>query len=474
MFDVVFLLTTYNRPQRLAWLLDDIARESQGYATQTIIVDDGSSLALPAVPQALWGYCTIHRQTPNLGKRGYWRTVSTLWHIAKNYHAQYFCMLQDDVRLSPGFIAGMQALWDAIPDNAKACLNPCADLRRAARFCWTAYQPEKVETAAGAVLRTQWIDCLFWAPREFFVRLNWQIPPVEKQRWESYPALGSGVGTFLSQRLQESNLYGYHAMFPWVRHGGHRSQMHPRRQEVLTTEPIIAGMATYDTVERRHALTQVVPTILPQVDQLHVYWNASTAPPSCLRHAKITFYLSDAQAGDLTDFGKFYALHCGAQGYFFACDDDMLYPESYVAETLQAIERYQRQAIVGYHGMRIAPPMGSYYRERQATFHHKVELSTVECVQVLATCCAAWHTDTLTLSLAHSGLPCASDLHLAIAANRAGVPLVCLPHAANWLATVPLEETIYNRLHRNDAGPTALVNSHTWSAIPMPAAIEGE
>jgi hypothetical protein len=68
------------------------------------------------------------------------------------------------------------------------------------------------------------------------------------------------------------------------------------------------------------------------------------------------------------DRGKFRALDLSRRehpnGYFLSVDDDILYPPDYVQRSVEAIDRYERAAVVAYHGGVLPPLVTDYFSER--------------------------------------------------------------------------------------------------------------
>jgi hypothetical protein len=102
--------------------------------------------------------------------------------------------------------------------------------------------------------------------------------------------------------------------------------------------------------DRQEGLVSAVEALLPQCDHMHVCLNGyQFIPKEIYNKEKITItqYMSHEEC--IGDRGKFLAA-ADVRGYHFTCDDDIYYPVDYVRRTIAEIERYERQAVVSYHG----------------------------------------------------------------------------------------------------------------------------
>jgi len=189
---------------------------------------------------------------------------------------------------------------------------------------------------------------------------------------------------------------------------------------------------------RLQALEQMLPTILPQVDQLNVYLQGYDAVPECLRHDNI--HTVDGRQHPKWDALKstcklfWIAQGLVDDGIHLTVDDDMLYPPDYVQRCSSAIDRYGSRVVVGFHGAIYKPDVRHLYRDRQ-TFHFKDAFEADTPVHTLGTGTTSWHTSALRIDdlLDWDGV----DWAVAIAAQRQSVPMVCLARPAGYLTALP-------------------------------------
>ena len=98
------VITTYDRPDSLGRLLDDIEEQWQGGGLSVLVFDDASTVDTAAIEARVrrsgWRYVRASR---NHGKRGWWRWWNTILAELRRTTADRFVVLQDDVRLCDRF-----------------------------------------------------------------------------------------------------------------------------------------------------------------------------------------------------------------------------------------------------------------------------------------------------------------------------------------------------------------------------------
>ncbi len=197
---------------------------------------------------------------------------------------------------------------------------------------------------------------------------------------------------------------------------------------------ITAAMATYPG--RRHIVPAVIDSLLPQVDRLFVYLNNYDDVPDFIRqHAqreRIAFVL------DPTSQRRAAAKFCWldqVRGYHLVCDDDILYPPDYASRMVEAIERWQRRAVVGVHGVVFETNIEDARSSRRAVFKFPTSMPADTPVHFLGTGTVALHSDLLgSLDVSRfQSYPIANDEILAVSARNAGVPMICVARDADWL-----------------------------------------
>lgn len=200
--DTAFLITTHNRQESCQRLVD--ALQGQG---EIIVLNDGCEYNISGATQKI--------RKMHFGKQGYWCTVNQLFGMRGKH--QYYFMLPDDFLPVDNMIERAMAIWRELDDPI--CLNLYPD--RVGKKCWTDFPPKDM----GIAWKTQWVDMCFMAKDNFFTQVG-RIPQI-KFDWKRHPKAGSGVGRYISLRLndQKCNMYMVKESLVIPQPEHHKSQM---------------------------------------------------------------------------------------------------------------------------------------------------------------------------------------------------------------------------------------------------------
>ena len=217
-YDFCIIITTYNRPKMLKTLLDDIKYNSFGKRVLVTIFDDGSSNDYEYLDNYDIKYV---KYVKNNGKINYWKLITDTFKYCKNIKSKYYIYLPDDIRLKDNFFEESVRIFEKIKDEDKICLNLLMDESRRGNPNWTGFKPVEYDD----YYKTQWNDLCFISNFDFFQMLNFEILPINKNRWAKNSELGSGVGQQMSMRLLSLNQNMYHVINSLVTHDDHTSKM---------------------------------------------------------------------------------------------------------------------------------------------------------------------------------------------------------------------------------------------------------
>ena len=246
---------------------------------------------------------------------------------------------------------------------------------------------------------------------------------------------------------------------------------------------ITASLATIP--KRRASLRVTVANLLPQVDHMNVYMNASPAVPGVddavpefLKHPKITVARSqDTEFGDQGDAGKMYWAE-EVEGIHLITDDDMLHPPDYVEQIVAGLDRWDRKAVVGFHGAILLSPFRAYYdRSCRKVFHFGRYLENDVPVHVIAGNSTCYHTDAIEVSRDDFRKPNMADIWMALLGQQQQVPFVCLKKLGGWLKDDEgtREASIYAASYENrgtwmdsaDEQTKAVASFSPWRTHPL-------
>jgi hypothetical protein len=208
--------------------------------------------------------------------------------------------------------------------------------------------------------------------------------------------------------------------------------------------PVIGSIATMPA--RAGTFSKMVRGILSQVDKLYVFLDGFTAIPPELQDLPNCQATLLPQQGNLHASSRFLAPRLfGSDAIVVLFDDDILYPPDYVSRIRQALARYGKRSIVGFHGAIFMPPHQSYVRHRN-NLHFATRLETDLNVHELGSGTAAFlsstfHPDPATWRYHHM-----DDLYMAAEALKANLRLIALKREAGWIT--PLAENQDDSLWR--------------------------
>lgn len=225
---------------------------------------------------------------------------------------------------------------------------------------------------------------------------------------------------------------------------------------------IIACMASFPA--RKEKMLSTIDSIFGNVDKIYLYLNNyQEIPVELKKYDNLEVTLGKDTKGDLRDNGKIYPFTVERlKGYCFLIDDDIIYPPSYFNEFVRKIEKYNRKAVVGVHGVIFAKPFQSYFKNREV-FHFKNENLVDVVVNQLGTGALAFHTDTLVPTLDKYVETGMADVFFAIEAKQFNVPLVCIAHPAGWLKPLEIEiedtSNLYDEFKNDHSKQTLLIKN---------------
>jgi glycosyltransferase involved in cell wall biosynthesis len=230
--------------------------------------------------------------------------------------------------------------------------------------------------------------------------------------------------------------------------------------------------------ERAELLRQVIKSLAPQVDAIHVYLDRYQSIPNFLLscHDQITVYLSKDHPG-LRDNGKFLAFpSLTEECYYFTADDDIIYPPDYVASMVQRIEDYDRQAVIGVHGVLLPEQAKGYFSSFRKVHIFNKALERDALVNNLGTGTVAFHSSLLQgMDLSHFSTPGMADLHLSVFCKQRDIPMVALARPDDWLQELPSPNTsLYHEFRQADDSQSQLIRAHQpWGYAAISQAVAG-
>lgn len=185
--------------------------------------------------------------------------------------------------------------------------------------------------------------------------------------------------------------------------------------------------------QRSHLLVKTIGSIVNQVDEVYLYLNDySIKSAKKLRDIspdKICFVIGDNKLGDAHKFHWADKL----KGFIFTLDDDLIYPPDYVEKVVAGIEKYNRLAVITFHGRLLKFPITDYATSHVWFVTFKDELHTDLFAHTGGTGCMGWHSSTIKPTMNDFPSPNMADTHFAILAQKKKIPICILAHKSNWI-----------------------------------------
>jgi hypothetical protein len=236
--------------------------------------------------------------------------------------------------------------------------------------------------------------------------------------------------------------------------------------------PNIVSLATlYDRVD---LLQQSIDSLYEQVDRIHLYLDGHDAVPSFLSgDSKFVIEHVPDRTRSLRASGKFFWCESLPDDcYHFTCDDDVIYPADYVDSLIDRIEHYDRQAVVGVHGVRFRPPWRFY--QDWVNYNAAVDLPEDMRVHALGTGTLAYHVSTWIVRRQDFPAYNAEDLFVAICARRQNVPLICVARPRDWIKVQSVAgwsiHGEYLKTRDSSVQTAFLIAEGDWPDYPIPPA----
>lgn len=220
MYNINLLITTYNRPDLLGNLLEQIAQENPPN-TVIHIHNDGSTANYLSVINKFKEVLDLrYFYHDHYGKERYWALINKVF--KNRAKSKYYIMLPDDDILKPDFFNRVVNKWEDIDNHCKICMMPSINEERKWSNSWTGVIPKKI----GKVWESGYVDMRFICNDLFFFVVG-VLGGFSKKRWEKNKLASSGVGCQISLDLHKKGYKMYISEEDLTYQVPHESQMNP-------------------------------------------------------------------------------------------------------------------------------------------------------------------------------------------------------------------------------------------------------
>ena len=204
------------------------------------------------------------------------------------------------------------------------------------------------------------------------------------------------------------------------------------------TIKITCGIATLK--EREESFKQTIASLYPQVDRIYAVLTNYDEMPEWL--SELPKVIAIIGHNHIADSGKFMFIDI-CEGYYFGCDDDLWYPETYCETMIAAVDKYK--CVITLHGKRF----GKQTKNFREDYHLSMRcLGNAICdipLHLGGAGVMAFHTGDFHPSIGDFLRPKMADLWISKAAAEAGVPIMGISHHKGWLKYMPPENPIWDQ-----------------------------
>jgi len=211
------------------------------------------------------------------------------------------------------------------------------------------------------------------------------------------------------------------------------------------------------TPDRKEQLYHTVFSLLDQVDKINICLNNYKENPFEFMDRnshKINVRFEDNSLGDA---GRYLFLE-ETEGWYFTCDDDLIYNKYYIEDTIQRMTE-NNYKIASYHGRSfIEYPIENYHKSQANKYRCLGDVETDIKVDVAGTGVCCFHTDNFKPSIDIFTDKNMSDVLFSCYAKEQGVDMYCLSHKSDYFRYQEVPNTIYEQRVNNCERETELIN----------------
>lgn len=220
------------------------------------------------------------------------------------------------------------------------------------------------------------------------------------------------------------------------------------------SERIIVNVASY---KRTESLIRTLESIINQCDEINVALNDHYMEevPDFLHHKKINLFFTDNSIGDAFKYLNLEKV----DGYYFSIDDDLIYPPTYVSDTIKRCKEFNNKKVVTYHGRNFSSfPISSYYRSASERYTCLTKVKNDVKVQFGGTGVMCFHTSLMKIPIDYFKNANMADVWVGKYCIENNIEIICLKHEEGYIKYIPQKNTIYNEESKSDKVQTNLVN----------------
>jgi hypothetical protein len=222
MSDIIITINTYNRFDSLIKLLNQLLTQNNSHKINIVVCDDSSD-DIRYVETNFFKENNIKliKTDVNNGKMGYWKTINLLMLNVKNFNFDFLIQLDDDFEICDNFI-------DLCVDFFKS------QLKLNNTICAMSLHLNGVTdgTSNRWGCGNSWVDGGAIYTKKIIETLNYEVMPINKNRWQYDKKLSSGVWQQISCRINRYNLSIIKPNYSFLKHNNNNiSKMNHNESE---------------------------------------------------------------------------------------------------------------------------------------------------------------------------------------------------------------------------------------------------
>ncbi|MEC8720877.1 MAG: glycosyltransferase family 2 protein [Candidatus Thermoplasmatota archaeon] len=191
----------------------------------------------------------------------------------------------------------------------------------------------------------------------------------------------------------------------------------------------------------KHAVQSLLNQTLPP-DKILIHVNESDEIPKLPNDPRII--VSGSSEENITDIGKFKLAGNVSSGIVLTVDDDIHYPEDYIETMVNAVNRYDGEAIIGVHGcvLPVGPAVSNWneYRKNRRVHWFRRPVSVDLPVNIVGTGTMGYDASKIAFDWTKYQEQRMVDIHVAVEAQRKGIPMITPSRKRDWMAPIDPDE----------------------------------
>lgn len=193
----------------------------------------------------------------------------------------------------------------------------------------------------------------------------------------------------------------------------------------MYSSKIECGIASL--LERQENLKKTLDNLYDQFDRFHIVLNGYEKVPSFLEDKKIKTYLFERNQGAKM---KYYKVE-QCKGYYFSCDDDLIYPKNYVRQYMDRFVQHNSRVVVAAHGGNIKPFVRERVLKDRGRFDDVVPKDRF--IMMGGTGVMAFYQPFFNLSFEDVGYKNMVDVSVFHKTQKEKIPVLLIKHPKDWI-----------------------------------------